>query len=99
MSKRNRKRVLPTELALEKVKDQVFKGQPIEVDEKHFENCTFIDCIFRFNGGNFKFTKASIYGTIRFETQNAAINNAVRVLKLLGLLNQGFAASWADLPK
>jgi hypothetical protein len=40
---------------LELIKDKRFERESVEVDNRHFEGCTFIECTFVYRGGPFNF--------------------------------------------
>lgn len=84
--------------SLEKIEDRKFANTVVAVDGKYFLNCTFSNVTFRYSGGAFYFVNAQLVGHRRFETQHVSIRNGVTLLKVIGLLNPEFAASWTDLP-
>jgi hypothetical protein len=85
---------VPSQRLLERIRNLAFKDEIVTIDGKYFENCTFHNVIFRYQGGQFHFVNATLTGTWRFETQALCALGTVAILKLLGGLDPAFAASW-----
>lgn len=77
------------------IKNKTFRGTTVVLDGCEFIGCTFIDCMFRWNGGEYKFGDGTAYGGFRgFISENQQIADAVSLLKSLNVLTPEFAASW-----
>jgi len=70
----------------EMVKDQVFSGARILVDNRHFQNCKFEHCRFVHSGGPFAFHECEILDSTIFSPTGAAR----RTMQLYEAVKSGF---------
>ncbi len=78
---------------------QTFTNQTIRLDGFVYQDCTFHDCSFRWDGAPFNVINCKITGSRHFSTRDNNITLAVDVMKALGFLGAEFASSWQHKPK
>ncbi len=44
------------------IEDKVFSGESVELDDKHFIDCKFIDCILKYHGREVGFDRTQMNG-------------------------------------
>ncbi|HEV8232903.1 MAG TPA: hypothetical protein VGQ75_11195 [Thermoanaerobaculia bacterium] len=76
---------------------QTFEDRQVVLDDSVYDECVFINVIFRYDGGEFAFANSRIEGSRRFETNNRYIRGTIDLLKSLGFLSEAFARSWKHL--
>ncbi len=47
---------------MEIIEGEVFSGESVELDDKHFINCKFIDCILEYHGREVGFDRTQMNG-------------------------------------
>jgi len=63
---------------MEVISDQELKGTVVQIDEHHFENCHFIQCVLVFGGGDFSWKNC------KFENcQIRCVGAAIKTLNFL----------------
>ena len=68
------------------------KGEVVEIDNKHFIECKFTECILRMSGGNFGFTGCDFENVSGIELFGCA-HNAVEFIRFIReRLNPNFFA-------
>lgn len=77
------------------VRNQTFKGRDVTLDGNHFTGCIFINCVFKWNGGPYKFGDGTAFGGFRaIVTDNQHIANTISLLKSFQLLESEFSENW-----
>lgn len=78
----------------EEIVGAAFENRTITLDNRAYTDCTFTNVTLRWNGGPFRLFRCRIDGPIRFETQYPGFVELIDLLKAVGFLEPGFAASW-----
>ena len=77
------------------IKNRTYKGSTVTLDGYEFIGCTFFDCVFKWNGGPFKFGDGTAFGGFRaIVTDNRQIADTISMLKAFQLLESEFAENW-----
>ena len=76
---------------LEMVAGKHFINQTIVLDGKHFVDCTFENCIIRWNGGFHTVTNIKFMGTPYYVFSNDITIGTIHFLKSIGALQKEFA--------
>ena len=70
----------------------------INIDNKHFINCSFKDCTMLYNGGAYKLTNCRrLEGHMMFMTTDRKIYGAMHLFNFIGLLKEGNMSA-AEIP-
>lgn len=98
---RNRSRisrdVSATQEAVVEISGQTFENSTILLDNRWYRDCKFLNCSFRWNGGQFGI-ESYVDGRKVFQTQTPVIEQTVTLLKALGMLEEEFSKSWEHKP-
>lgn len=81
---------------MRKIKYRQYKGSSVVLDGKHFVSCTFTDCTYVWNGGEWMAENCRIKGARRFETVHQPVADTIHLMRFLGLLLPEFAENWRD---
>ncbi len=47
---------------MQTINGRIIRGESLEIDDKHFIDCTLVDCILEYSGGDVTFERTSIRG-------------------------------------
>lgn len=77
------------------IRNQTHRGRDVTLDGHEFIGCTIHDCVFKWNGGPYKFGDGTAFGGFRaIATDNKQIADTVSLLKAFHLLEGEFAENW-----
>jgi hypothetical protein len=80
---------------MSRIKGRTYNGETVSLDGIEFVGCTFLDCVFKWNGGPYKFDDGTAFGGFRaVVTDNQQIADTVSMLKGFRLLEREFAENW-----
>lgn len=68
------------------VHSKTFSNEVVELDGYFYQDCTFRNVTFQYNGGMLNFSHNQIIGDLKFESKNKDINSAFVFLARFGLL-------------
>lgn len=77
------------------VRNKSFSDTDVVIDGHEFVGCTFINCVFKWNGGPYKFGGGTAFGGFRaIVTDNMQIADTISLLKSFQLLEPEFSENW-----
>ncbi len=81
---------------MQTIQQRVFEGEVLEMDDKHFIDCTLTNCILRYSGRALVLEKTLLRGCNYVFFGRA--KGTVRFLEMMGLL-RAQAGEWGEFPE
>ena len=78
---------------MQRIQQRVFEGEVLEMDDKHFIECTLTNCILRYSGGELVLEKTLLRGCNSVFFGRA--RGTVRFLQTMGLL-ANLGSEWGE---